>query len=146
MVCVICVQAVQEEMEVEASMLSEKCVCVIHRFIIYVCAGSISQTALYPHEQKHRQEEAVATGLEQPPPVQWKHKTHKCLKCSQALIVSYVVYLVILLLLCTLVDTDYYGYWHCPNVPDAVPVEIWKHEKKAQLATKRVACQHQQQQ
>ena len=51
-----------------------KTVCVVHRFIIYVCAGSISRTTLY---QKRRQEEAVAAGLEQPPPVQRKHKKHK---------------------------------------------------------------------
>ena len=68
-------------MEVETSMLSEKCVLCTH-------AGSVSRSTLYRHEQKRRQEEAVAAGLEQPPPVQRKHKKHKiheCQKCNQAL-------------------------------------------------------------
>ena len=57
-----------------------------------------------------------------------------------------MIYFVKLLLLSTLADTghiNYYGYWHCPNVPDAVSVEMWKQEKKAQLVVKRAARQQQ---
>ena len=49
---------------------------------MYVHAGSMSRAMLYQHEQKRWQEEAVAAGLEQPPPVQRKHKKHKIHECQ----------------------------------------------------------------
>ena len=42
--------------------------------------------------------------------------------------------------------SNYYGLWHCPNVPNAVPLEEWKAVKKAELAAKRAARQQQKQQ
>ena len=39
--------------------------------------------------------------------------------------------------------TNYYGTWHCPNVPNAVPVEEWKVEQKGRPSDKRAACQQQ---
>ena len=47
------------------------------RSILYLPAESMSQTTLYHHENKQQQEETAVAGLDQHPPVQWRHKRHK---------------------------------------------------------------------
>jgi len=39
---------------------------------------------------------------------------------------------------------NYYGSWHCSNISNAVPVEEWKTQKKAERAAKKASCQQHQ--
>ena len=115
---------------------------------------TMSRTTVWRLERKRRQEAAIADGLEQPPPVQRKHKRHKvheCRQCHQPLSCkcksdTLTLLYINSMLLAETNHSNYYGSWHCPNVPNAVPLEEWKAAKKAELAAKRAARQQQQQQ
>ena len=50
-------------------------------------------------------------------------------------------------LICVLGETghaNYYGSWHCSNIPNAVPVEECKTQKKAERAAKKASFQQHQ--
>ena len=134
-------------MEVESRMLCMHCAWIL---VCLASVGTISRTKQWRLQRKRRMETAAAAGLDHLPPPKRKHKQHKkheCRQCHQSLNCKcYMDMLILLFIEYTLADTghtNYYGTWHCPNVPNAVPVEEWKVEQKARLSNKRAA--HQQQ-
>ena len=108
---------------------------------------TMSHTTLYHHERKHHLEAAVAAGLEQPPLVQRKHKKHKvheCKQCYQSLRGSENIIMYANFILGKTGHTNYYGLWHCSKIPNAVLVEEWKRQKKAEHVAKKVSGQQHQ--